>query len=84
MTATPTGYVTVVWDAKAKAGREDDLKAKNGAMQRPVSKQPQTACVGRNVASNLTTAVGPSASAKTNVTRATTHLPLAPRSSGTT
>ena len=27
MTATPTGYVTVVWDAKAKAGREADLKA---------------------------------------------------------
>ncbi|MEU9243483.1 putative quinol monooxygenase [Streptomyces sp. NPDC048385] len=27
MTATPTGYVTVIWDAKAKAGREADLKA---------------------------------------------------------
>ncbi|KOT38041.1 monooxygenase [Streptomyces caelestis] len=27
MTAAPTGYVTVVWDAKAKAGREDDLRA---------------------------------------------------------
>ncbi|MGV9644583.1 putative quinol monooxygenase [Streptomyces sp. NPDC003514] len=27
MTATPTGYVTVVRDAKAKPGREDDLKA---------------------------------------------------------
>ena len=27
MTATPTSYVTVVWDAKAKAGREADLKA---------------------------------------------------------
>ncbi|CAL9379161.1 putative quinol monooxygenase [Streptomyces werraensis] len=27
MTPPPTGYVTVVWDAKAKAGREDDLKA---------------------------------------------------------
>ncbi|RSO02976.1 antibiotic biosynthesis monooxygenase, partial [Streptomyces sp. WAC 06725] len=27
MTATPTGYVTVVWEAKAKAGREADLKA---------------------------------------------------------
>nr|WP_033276387.1 putative quinol monooxygenase [Actinospica acidiphila] len=27
MTATPTGYVTVVWDARAKAGQEADLKA---------------------------------------------------------
>ncbi|MFF9335657.1 putative quinol monooxygenase [Streptomyces albogriseolus] len=27
MTAAPNGYVTVVWDAKAKAGREDDLRA---------------------------------------------------------
>ncbi|BCN52143.1 hypothetical protein RE9425_05330 [Prescottella equi] len=26
MTATPTSYVTVVWDAKAKAGKEADLK----------------------------------------------------------
>ncbi|GGP65607.1 putative quinol monooxygenase [Saccharothrix coeruleofusca] len=27
MTATPNGYVTVIWDAKAKQGREADLKA---------------------------------------------------------
>ncbi|GAA3231479.1 putative quinol monooxygenase [Streptomyces thermocoprophilus] len=27
MTATPTGYVTVIWEARAKAGREADLKA---------------------------------------------------------
>ncbi|WAL63415.1 putative quinol monooxygenase [Amycolatopsis cynarae] len=27
MTATSNGYVTVIWDAKAKAGREADLKA---------------------------------------------------------
>ncbi|WP_432522839.1 putative quinol monooxygenase [Kineococcus sp. SYSU DK006] len=27
MTATPDGYVTVLWDAQAKPGRESDLKA---------------------------------------------------------
>lgn len=27
MTATPNGYVTVIWEAKAKAGKEADLKA---------------------------------------------------------
>lgn len=27
MTATPDGYVTVLWRARAKAGREADLKA---------------------------------------------------------
>ncbi|MFE7892730.1 putative quinol monooxygenase [Streptomyces sp. NPDC057412] len=27
MTATPNGYVTVVWNTKAKPGREADLKA---------------------------------------------------------
>lgn len=27
MTTTPDGYVTVLWDAKAKPGRENDLKA---------------------------------------------------------
>lgn len=27
MTATPDGYVTVLWDATAKPGREADLKA---------------------------------------------------------
>ncbi|NKT14582.1 antibiotic biosynthesis monooxygenase [Rhodococcus hoagii] len=26
MTATPSGYVTVIWEARAKAGREADLK----------------------------------------------------------
>lgn len=27
MTATPNGYVTVLWDAKAKPGREADLRS---------------------------------------------------------
>ncbi len=27
MTASPDGYVTVLWDAKSKPGRERDLKA---------------------------------------------------------
>ncbi|MFE0908156.1 hypothetical protein [Streptomyces rochei] len=40
MTATHNGYVTVVWDAKAKAGREDDLKAFITAAVTMVSDRP--------------------------------------------
>lgn len=40
MTATPNGYVTVIWDAKAKPGREADLKQFIAAAVTPSRNDP--------------------------------------------
>lgn len=40
MTATTDGYVTLLWDAKAKPGREDDLKAFISAAVTPSRNDP--------------------------------------------
>src|SRR5690348_3383131 len=40
MTATPDGYVTVIWEAHAKAGREADLKAFIAAAVTPSRNDP--------------------------------------------
>lgn len=40
MTATADGYVTVLWDARAKPGREDDLKAFISAAVTPSRNDP--------------------------------------------
>ena len=40
MIATTDGYVTLLWDAKAKPGREDDLKAFISAAVTPSRNDP--------------------------------------------
>ncbi|QIZ97797.1 putative quinol monooxygenase [Leifsonia sp. PS1209] len=40
MTANPDGYVTVLWDARAKPGKEDDLKAFIAAAVTPSRNDP--------------------------------------------
>lgn len=40
MTATADGYVTVLWDARAKPGKEDDLKAFISAAVTPSRNDP--------------------------------------------